>query len=117
MAQPILGKLMVPIVIVFIAVLCEVGYRAINERGWIPHTDKVRVFYAPEGWEVGEYISCEAGTLPESGLNLQCTGTGPAGAVREMDVTFWGTVSATPRFRLRPASPLSRRQLKVGCAT
>jgi hypothetical protein len=81
------GVIVLAIVVFFIAG----GYGAIQKAGWIPHSVKAEVTYPQKGWEVGEYVECAAVSSDGTRTFLDCSGgIFSEGAIREMDVKFWG---------------------------
>jgi hypothetical protein len=78
-------------------ILCWAGYNWADGYGWIAHSAKTNVIFPKHAWEVGEYLMCDAVTVPNSESNLDCSrDVLNPGTVREMDVTLYGQINDKP---------------------
>jgi hypothetical protein len=85
------------VLVVGLIICCLVGYNWADGSGWIPHSGKTNVKFPMHAWEVGEYLTCAAVTIPKSEPDLDCSGDAlDSSTVREMDVTLWGQMGEKP---------------------
>jgi hypothetical protein len=83
--------------VIGLIICCLVGFERIDLSGWVPHSGKANVKFPKRAWEVGEYLTCAAVTLPKTETDLDCSGDPfDSTTIREMDVTLWGQVGEHP---------------------
>jgi hypothetical protein len=87
------------VITIFVLAIVLACYNRIDHAGWLPSWGNVEVQF-PRTWEVGEYVICAGAHAPKAPTTLDCRGgdTDDNQTVRTMDVTFWGSLSADPRF-------------------